>query len=1096
MLKVGPLRTNERHVIVVESVEIHLRLELLDPRSSEALPLPAGLPVLLTSEGRLTNVRAETSEGGTVSFLAPVGMSAVALYIDFTGREWLDLDDCAIVPQANVDGLERRALVRMPSRWRSDEPAASRDETESSTHSGRFPTLRVGAQGSPNDPLVVRIDRDWGQCSLVFHYFDARSAKYEHVPRGAVVEVFGDWRMRPKDLLGGTTALGEGGRISVPLFSSGSSSSVFIRMKTPPGAVILLDEVDPLRKLTSAAQEPATATYPLPEVWLSRGQLASLVGPSASRASFESIVDGALEDRARTLHFNLEDYVLVTKSGVPLVFVHEHPLALFDHDFELIAPNPSRPYQSQVGSVAQNLFDGSTFKPSRRPRLIRRGRNFYDLLDARTTKGRVLGARAAVRNDHVVAREPRARLEGTWRAAADLHYFDDTDRFQPFSSKYPKGGVALVFVSLRTHVLPGKLRQLVPSIKVVEGLITDDIHLNTKGPSVALHSHTKRTSGDNSFVGRGDQDAKIDPRTIAQSIADAVNDPKNDCGEIASATISDTTVTLRPKAGHEIRISPPAGHGFEVTYEWEWKEKEERQEERERLRQLVRMETDFAAETWGSMDRKIAVRSTKQEHEIRFVFHFAVIERGLPHVKVYLWRVGNVRAFIGPYSITLDIDDDFEPKSAESDIEDGLSFCAGVLQHELGHILGLPDEYEERLKGRSVPKFSQRPLAKHFGWDRKSIMTANGPPRLRHYWAFSRWLVHEPGVPVEDGEYTLWCDTSAKGPQGREHRYALPASSPSPFVAWRSLDSRRHAGIGRVNLDLFLTGDDLDGVKGITAVDAVLLVTLKIHVRFRSNDEGQELSDHEQSVFLQDMFSGMRGLEMSGDRKGPMYSAVLNAAAPASPFARRNATRVLLNFAPRFSFQNPAASDLRLRVRPVSSVAASNVCEFRGERLAVTSRVTGSAILQYALDIEPRQLPALKVIAGRMNGIEINTTGPSVQLFSRTQRTSGDNSFVGRGEDDQHPEIDPRIIAQSIADAINDPRNSCREIASATVSGTTVTLRPARAGLDIQITSSRSTDIEVKNEWKTAIDPHDLQPIADWLGEQLDGQYRVERHDP
>ena len=145
----------------------------------------------------------------------------------------------------------------------------------------------------------------------------------------------------------------------------------------------------------------------MPELWTSsnqRARLASHEPSTLSRLLQEPATRLALS-RTQPIRFHLDDFVLVDEHTHPVPWNRRFRYALFDHLLRLRTPQPDHPYWTN-NSVPENLFPGDVhyYRAGEGTdaclRVVALNREFYDLENRRTTTGRIVGARAAVRNDH------------------------------------------------------------------------------------------------------------------------------------------------------------------------------------------------------------------------------------------------------------------------------------------------------------------------------------------------------------------------------------------------------------------------------------------------------------------------------------------------------------------------------------------------------------------------------------------------------------------------------------------------------------------------------------------------------------------------
>ncbi len=994
-MRFGPLSTDTRHFLRDERVGMYVRFEITDPRNGHTLPLPAGIAVTLIRGNTRTPHGAETDDGGCVELRASTRLRDVALLLEPGDRNWLDLDSAALLRASDLQRYERRPLVRLPSSWRSDEQPSVSDDRGGRFATGILREVVGGGQGTEDEPWVLRIDHAWHVLGVAFEYFDPRHGVRRKLTQGPMIEVYRGEEPDGRATIGASTILDDQGLIRVPLFRSVDPLNILVSMRVPAGTFIRMDEIDPAERvghvseaeLSSLPSSARRRLYRLPETWLSRGQLAA--AEDGEPRPFTTSVGHALS-RHEVLNFDLDDVVLVDEAGVPIEFADELPIALFDQRLRVIAPDHAAPYTSLVDASenhfsARHVYSRHDGASIRMLRAIRRGQNIFDVTDRRTTRGRIVGVRAAVRNDHEILRRPRNDLQGVVGSVADVHYFRDVD----------------------AHEIDGALR----------------------------------------------------------------------CIDVALVLL---TFRIRPVAGQAVA---PA----DVL---------------EAQKQL-----GIAADSWMSWtdagSRDVLVRDPAGEVDVRFAFHFPALDRGRPHINLFLWKRREFRAHALLRIIALDADGDLVGESHGFEAEDGLPSTGYTLQHEIGHAFGLDDEYFEKHPSTGLPALVQPGDTFAYSFDPFGIMSRNALPRLRHYWALSRWLLQLRPPPVREHEYAVLCETS--GSDGRAHRYHLPTTARSPFVPLAGPEQLRRGLHGRCRVELYLAGDDLDAFTEVPGVTAVLHVEHRLYARFPQNANGDRIPEVRsadgpvtvsRSEVLRTLLVGARGLQDS-EIVAPVYCAVLDGAPPSDSIAARYGRRVLLHFLPRFTFSNPAAADFRLHVRASVGDPALDACRVGGRKLEITERFTGGALLCHMLGSTPRQSPCIEVVAGLLtSSISIGSSAKTSNLYPRAERVRGDGSFVGKGDDSASPvPLDPQVVARSIAEAINDPTNDFVDLATAEATGSIVTLKPAAPELELDIGGTGS-EVRTRGPWRTTIEPSELQFLADWIGERLGARYRIERHDP
>lgn len=164
-----------------------------------------------------------------------------------------------------------------------------------------------------------------------------------------------------------------------------------------------------------------------------------------------------------------------------------------------------------------------------------------------------------------------------------------------------------------------------------------------------------------------------------------------------------------------------------------------------------------------------------------------------------------------------------------------------TMAHELGHAIGLPDEYRERWRpGSNLPRmtrFDQGGRKPQFALDPVAAMGSKPLPRLRYSWPFARFLNRiAVDLPAEHWLHaTLPCEVRYE--PNRVLRYALPASADPWEPAHR--DTRTTC-----TLELFPLGDD-ESARGPMFIhgshifdppfDGVAVVTCKLWFDFEDS---------------------------------------------------------------------------------------------------------------------------------------------------------------------------------------------------------------------------------------------------------------------
>ncbi len=176
---------------------------------------------------------------------------------------------------------------------------------------------------------------------------------------------------------------------------------------------------------------------------------------------------------------------------------------------------------------------------------------------------------------------------------------------------------------------------------------------------------------------------------------------------------------------------------------------------------------------------------------------------------------------------------------------DGISFNNFTMAHELGHAIGLGDEYLESLEEDNptnvpdaelwnppLPQFDQYYPGMPYSCDPHSIMHINRAPRLRHLWYFCRWMNETDEVKSLTNNTEFQISYIAKN-----YNYYLINSMKNFYEPVAENTGYDNGDYGKFDLFLYKIGNDETTelvYPGKTGFDGILVVRHKLQWFFRN----------------------------------------------------------------------------------------------------------------------------------------------------------------------------------------------------------------------------------------------------------------------
>jgi len=256
-----------------------------------------------------------------------------------------------------------------------------------------------------------------------------------------------------------------------------------------------------------------------------------------------------------------------------------------------------------------------------------------------------------------------------------------------------------------------------------------------------------------------------------------------------------------------------------------------------------------AKERWEQKGYRLKIKTdpSGNQIEVRPVFFFEARESDPFKCTVTLHPANQGRSNMGTTTGNF-MNDDYQsqaPGAGDSDV-DGQSYGRFTMSHELGHAVGLDDEYNESVEEDNdtnvpdatlwnppLPKFDQYYPGMPYSWDLMSMMKGNKGPRLRHFWYFCRWLNETDEVKNLTGNTTFQINYSA-----RSYDYYLPNSMKNFYEPAEDETNVDNGDYGKFDLYLYKIGTDETtelAKSGITGFDGILVVRSKLQWFFEDN---------------------------------------------------------------------------------------------------------------------------------------------------------------------------------------------------------------------------------------------------------------------
>ena len=169
--------------------------------------------------------------------------------------------------------------------------------------------------------------------------------------------------------------------------------------------------------------------------------------------------------------------------------------------------------------------------------------------------------------------------------------------------------------------------------------------------------------------------------------------------------------------------------------------------------------------------------------------------------------------------------------------EDGKNFKPFTMAHEVGHAIGLDDEYIESISQDNkwnpvLPQFKQYYPGMPYSFDAYSMMESNKVPRLRQFWYFARWMNEKNEVKTLTGNTVFQVDYKS----GKKFTYYLKDKYKNFYTPAYKENNATNGSSGKFGLYLYKIGKDESteyAVSGQKDFDSILVVVVKMQCFFK-----------------------------------------------------------------------------------------------------------------------------------------------------------------------------------------------------------------------------------------------------------------------
>jgi hypothetical protein len=287
--------------------------------------------------------------------------------------------------------------------------------------------------------------------------------------------------------------------------------------------------------------------------------------------------------------------------------------------------------------------------------------------------------------------------------------------------------------------------------------------------------------------------------------------------------------------------------------------------------------------------------------------------------------------------------------------EDGETYRFFTMAHEIGHAIGLHDEYRESLKedkkwNPSLTAFAHPDAAPDqwypgmpYGFDSSSMMTENKAPRLRHLWYFCRWVNETPEVRRLTGNTVFHVEKGL----GKANQYFTRGGMNNFYNTVAAQEDLENGDHGILDIFLYKCGYDETTERmiiGQSDFDGTLIIRHKLQWFFDDHD-GAEWNDDEAKLDYLRQFQNRIHLRLN--RKYYIESF--------DPDFKKT----YIEFVPHYYFEGSTTRDhFEIEVKANSTAnkrytADFNESDFDSDEFSVDQLQNEVSILRYCLGLKP-----------------------------------------------------------------------------------------------------------------------------------------------